>query len=139
MFGLQWNLKNPARLRALFCFGGGGSKSNAIFTNLFKKNFVIILKVILVLLRINGLMVSFITVNLVQILDLLITLHFQFLMIIYIIGTHLIGRIFLKPKLIRIEMLFIYLSLCCIQSASMIAYLRSKTKESKLKIVFIMI
>jgi len=46
VFGLQWNLKNPARLRALFCFGGGGSKSNAIFTNLFKKNFVIILKVI---------------------------------------------------------------------------------------------
>jgi hypothetical protein len=41
--GLQGNSPNPARLRALFFGRGGGSKSEAILTNLFclqdKKNF----------------------------------------------------------------------------------------------------
>ncbi|HAE36704.1 TPA: hypothetical protein DCX66_00250 [Candidatus Nomurabacteria bacterium] len=35
VFGLQWNLKNPARLRALFCFGGGGSSQRLFWQQPF--------------------------------------------------------------------------------------------------------
>ena len=39
--------ENSARLRALFCFGGGGAKSEAILTiKILKRIFVIFLKVI---------------------------------------------------------------------------------------------
>ena len=37
----QWDSENSARLRARFCFGGGGSKSRAIFTiKILKRIFV---------------------------------------------------------------------------------------------------